>query len=159
MDEKKQTVTQNDLDNLLKSFWLTVPTIWHATRSITHHTAIKEFGLTGAQFHVLGRIAEGKASVSMLADCMHLSRPNISRTVDELVNAGLVKRERDFSDRRNIALTLTQNGKKLIEDMHAEFGRKMKKRFLHLNKNEIEIVLAALNSLQKIFAKRENGNN
>ncbi len=96
-------------------FWQTVPPVWHAARSITHQTATEEFHITVSQFHTLRRIAEGNASVSDMADCMHLNRSNISRSVDELVKSGFVNRVQDLQDRRNVNLTLTERGNDLIK--------------------------------------------
>lgn len=152
IEEKRKT---DEVDGLLKSFWETFPPIWHATRSLTHQTATEEFGITAAQFHTLRRIKEGKASVSALAECMHLSRPNISRTVDELVNAGMVAREQDAADRRNIGLSLTPQGDELINNLLRTIGSKMKSRFSKLDPKEIRNIQLALNVLRNIFTKQE----
>lgn len=152
VEEKRNT---DEIEDLLKSFWETFPPLWHATRSLTHQTATEEFGITAAQFHTLRRIKEGKASVSALAQCMHLSRPNISRTVDELVNASLVAREQDAADRRSIGLSLTPQGEDLINNLLRTIGSKMKSRFSQLDQKEIKEIQLGLNALRKIFIKRE----
>lgn len=144
------------LANLLELFWQTFPPIWHSAGSITRQTATEEFGITAAQFHTLRRIAEGNTSVSVLADCMHLSRPNISRSVDELVQSGLVERERESHDRRNIKLSLTSKGKQLIDNMHEVIGLKMKAKFANLDADEILTIQSALISLQRIFGRQKN---
>jgi DNA-binding MarR family transcriptional regulator len=146
---------KDDLDGLVKSFWETFPPIWHATRSLTHQTATEEFGITAAQFHTLRRIKEGKSSVSALAECMHLSRPNISRSVDELVNASLVTREQDTADRRSIGLSLTPQGEELIDNLLRSIGSKMKSRFSQLDRKEITNIQMALSALRYIFTKQE----
>lgn len=143
------------LDGMLNSFWQTFPPIWHATRSLTQQTATEEFGITAAQFHTLRRIAAGGASVSGLAECMHLSRPSISRTVDDLVKNGLVDRRRGAHDRRNVELTLTDEGIELVRNLHKSIGEKMKVRFRQLDSSEMKIVQAGLAALQKIFGNQE----
>jgi DNA-binding MarR family transcriptional regulator len=153
MEKEKRNI--DEIDGLLRSFWETFPPIWHATRSLTHQTATEEFGITAAQFHTLRRIKEGRASVSALAECMHLSRPNISRTVDELVNADLVAREQDAADRRSIGLSLTPQGEELINNLQRTIGSKMKSRFLQLDQKEIKDIQFALNALRNIFIKQE----
>ncbi|HUV16622.1 MAG TPA: MarR family transcriptional regulator [Pelolinea sp.] len=152
----KKQKTDQPINILLEQFWQTFPPIWHATRALTHQTATDEFGITASQFHTLRRIEEGKASVSLLADCMQLSRPSVSRSVDELVNAGLVDRERDSGDRRNVRLFLTASGKKLIESLHKVIGEKMKQKFVNLDEEELNVILAGLSSLQKVFGRQEN---
>jgi DNA-binding MarR family transcriptional regulator len=148
-----------ELDMKAKStvelFWQTVPPVWHAARSISHQTATEEFHITVSQFHTLRRIAEGNGSVSDLADCMNLSRPNISRSVDDLVNSGYVVRKQDLKDRRNVNLTLTDSGKKLIHSLLASNGKKMVNKFSLLNEEDLDDISRGLIALQKVFGKRE----
>lgn len=141
----------------IELFWQTFPPVWHAARTATHRVAAEEFEITPSQFHVLRRIADGKGSVSDLSDCMHLSRPNISRTVDELVNSGYVRRRRDADDRRNIILSLTRDGQKLIKGFHKKIGDKMAELFINLDLEDLISVQRGLESLQKIFNNEENG--
>jgi DNA-binding MarR family transcriptional regulator len=140
----------------LELFWQTIPPVWHAARSITHQTATEEFHITSSQFHTLRRIHDGRESVSNLADCMHLNRSNISRTVDELVNTGLVTRAQDKLDRRNVRLTLTEDGRKLINSMLDSIGSKMMKMFIMLDEVELGEISRGLVALQKVFGKQEN---
>jgi DNA-binding MarR family transcriptional regulator len=86
---------------------------------------------------------------------MHLSRPNISRSVDELVNASLVTREQDTADRRNIGLSLTPQGEDLIDNLLKSIGSKMKSRFSQLDRKEITNIQIALSALRNIFTKQE----
>jgi len=147
---------QDDLDGLIKSFWETFPPIWHATRSMTHQTATEEFGITAAQFHILRGIWEGRSSVSALAECMHLSRPNISRTVDDLVNAGLVERKRGTTDRREIGLNLTDKGRELIKNLLKTIGAKMRTRFSKIEREEIDNIESAFTKLRRYLINQEH---
>lgn len=137
-------------------FWRAVPPVWHAARTATHRVAADEFEITPSQFHVLRRIADGRGSVSNLADCMHLSRPNISRTVDELVTGGYVNRRRDLEDRRNIILSLTKTGKQLIDNFQKKIGDRMGELFLRLDLEDLKSLLRGLESLQKVFETQDN---
>lgn len=140
----------------IELFWQTVPPVWHAARSITHQTATEEFHITVSQFHTLRRIADGNGSVSDLADCMHLNRSNISRSVDELVNSGLVDREQDIRDRRNVNLTLTDRGKELIQSFLVSNGKKMVEKFSLLTEEDLDDIFRGLSALQKVFGKKES---
>lgn len=152
----EKNLKRKELDDLLVAFWQTFPPIWHATRSLTHQTATEEFGITAAQFHTLRRIREGKTSVSALADCMHLSRPNISRSVEELVNMSLVERQPEAADRRGINLSLTAKGRVLVENMLEAIGAKMKSRLARLEISETKAIESALAALRKAFVEQEN---
>ena len=156
MDEKNTIGDLGKMQETLNLFWQTIPPLWHATRTLTHRIAVDELKITPSQFHALRNISSGKESVSNLADCMHLSRPNVSRTVDELVNNELVHRKRDPDDRRNVNLSLTPKGKSLIATLHKKIGEKMIERFTILDKGEVDELRKGLYALQKIFGQQEN---
>jgi len=139
----------------LESFWQTVPPIWHAARMLTHRIVTEEYGFTPSRFHTLRRIADGKSSVSDLADCMHVSRPNISRTVDDLVKEGFVQRKQDSQDRRNIHLSLTDEGRSMITSLHEKINREMEKKLTKLTRSELDEIQGGLFLLQKIFSQQE----
>ena len=151
---ENQKLKDKKVRSTLELFWQTVPPVWHAARSITHQTATEEFQITVSQFHTLRRIADGIGSVSDLADCMHLSRSNISRSVDELVNAGYVNREQDARDRRNINLTLTESGNNLIQSLLVSNENKMMEKFNLLDDIELDDIAHGLIALQKVFGKK-----
>jgi len=153
---ESQKQKEKKAQSTVELFWQTIPPVWHAARSITHQTAAEEFNITVSQFHTLRRILEGRVSVSDLADCMHLSRPNISRSVDELVNSGYVIRKQVAQDRRNVNLSLTESGKKLIQALLKSNGNKMMGKFILLDDDELDAIARGLISLQKLFRKKEN---
>jgi DNA-binding MarR family transcriptional regulator len=81
-------------------------------------------GLTIAQCHPLLEIDElGRTSLGDLASRLDLDPSTLSRTVENLVRQGLVQREPDSSDRRRVVLTLTAEGKRLVDDINAENDR------------------------------------
>jgi DNA-binding MarR family transcriptional regulator len=137
----------------LDLFWRSMPPIWHATRTITHTIATEEFAMTPSKFHALRRIVEGRQYVSQLADCMHLSRPNISRLVDELVTDGLIERQPDPHDRRNVRLQMTEKGQNLFSAMHARVHAQMAAFFSILSEEELTDVKRGLAAMQKLVNK------
>jgi len=115
------------------------------------HTAITvEYGITTTQFHTLRRIKTGNASVTELAEEMHVSCPSVSRTVDELAESGLIERIRNANDRRVLLLKLTPKGEQLFEDMHAKHDQILENQFSNLEEDELEKLGDALQILQKI---------
>jgi len=125
--------------------------LWHIMRAQIHQLASGKYGITSSQFHTIRRISQGDASVSALADCMRVSRPNVSRAVDDLVNNGLVNRKRDPDDRRNIHLSLTEKGKKMIKNLHKKYGRILADQFSILSDEELRVLSSALESMKKVI--------
>jgi DNA-binding MarR family transcriptional regulator len=73
-------------------------------------------GVTLAQCHALLEI-EVRQSLSLgeLAEALGLDKSTLSRTVDGLVNIGLVKRDLHPQDRRSVQLSLTSQGQQTCD--------------------------------------------
>ena len=72
--------------------------------------------LTLPQYRVLGILAEGSAAASGLADRLAVRPPSITAIIDGLVARGLVDRRHEESDRRRIALRLTDEGARIVAE-------------------------------------------
>jgi len=139
------------LKETLELFRVVMLPLWHIMRAQIHELTSGEYGITSSQFHTIRRISQGDASVSALADCMHVSRPNISRAVDDLVNNGLVNRKRDLDDRRNIQLSLTDKGNKMIKNLHKKYEGILTDQFSILGDEELRVLSSALESMKKVI--------
>lgn len=143
------------VEQTIMGFWKTIPPLWHYTRTVIHRTAREDFGITSTQYHVLRRIKEGgRKTVSELSDCMFVSRPSISRAVEDLVGAKLLERERDPVDRRIAYLSLTLAGQETILQIYAKNNLFMRDMFSSLEDQDLETVNQAFNVLEKILNER-----
>ncbi|BCJ98468.1 MarR family winged helix-turn-helix transcriptional regulator [Anaerocolumna chitinilytica] len=69
-------------------------------------------GISLAQCHAIVEIGRAdKISLVDLADILGLDKSTMSRTINNLVDAGLVLRELDMENRRYVIIQLTDNGK------------------------------------------------
>lgn len=78
-------------------------------------------GLHPSRMVALGCIADGGSMVSDVAAATLLSVSAASRTVDVLVDDGLVDRARDPGNRRAVALSLTPSGEELVTELRRHF--------------------------------------
>lgn len=140
---------QELLRDTVDKFWQVVPPIWRHTRSRIHQIASDKYSITGAQFTILQAIYHGKQSVSELAVFGHISRPAISRTVENLTSSGLVSRQRDPEDRRYVRLSLTKAGRDLLHGLHDETHAWVADRMKRLNADELQIVARALDLIDR----------
>jgi MarR family 2-MHQ and catechol resistance regulon transcriptional repressor len=89
-----------------------------------HATVARERGLTETQFAVLeallhlGPLTHGQISAKILK-----SGSNVTTVIDNLERNGWVVRERDPNDRRVQTVTLTTEGRALIEEIFPEHVR------------------------------------
>ncbi|TWH51842.1 DNA-binding MarR family transcriptional regulator [Sporomusa sp. KB1] len=73
-------------------------------------------GITVAQCQTLVEIGKSKClSLNELSELLTLDKSTMSRTVDNLVNAGVVARQIDKEDRRYMKITLTEKGNEMVE--------------------------------------------
>ena len=77
--------------------------------------ALGTVDLTLPQFRVLGILAEGSSAASGLADRLAVRRPSITALIDGLVARGLVDRRQEEDDRRKVALRLTKDGERILQ--------------------------------------------
>lgn len=76
-------------------------------------------GVTLAQCHTLLEIeSKNKESVTELAKTLGLDKSTISRTIDSLVNSGLVDRTIPAENRRMAMLQLTDAGKQICNSIN-----------------------------------------
>jgi len=137
---------------LIDKFWESVPPAWRQTRTQIRRIAFEKFQISEEQFQVLRRIRRGSTSVSALADASQTSRSAVSKAVDGLVQKGLVSRQQDPSDRRNIPLALTGEGQRVMEAIFNEAEAWLSARFACLTSEETKVLLQGMESLRIAFS-------
>ena len=113
---------------------------------------MKESGLTSPQLLVMQAIQkEGKPSTSTLARHIAVSQATMTRIVDRIERAGLVKREKSTQDKRVVNVCLTESGyeklKQAPEPLQAEFLR----RFRDLEDWEQQMLKSSLLRIAKMM--------
>lgn len=72
--------------------------------------------VTTAQCHAIVEIGRTEnISLNQLAELLNLENSSMSRTVNNLVNKALVKRDIDMQDRRHVKISLTEKGMELFK--------------------------------------------
>jgi MarR family transcriptional regulator, organic hydroperoxide resistance regulator len=82
-------------------------------------------GLTMPQIVTLFALRRWEASVSELAERLHMSLPATSQLVDRLVEAGLVSRTESLTDRRVRRLSILSDGLRFLERFGELRGREL----------------------------------
>jgi DNA-binding MarR family transcriptional regulator len=79
---------------------------------------IRPLELTPPQAGVLRRLAQAPGqSQRGLADALGMHAPRLVALIDELEDRGLVTRDRDPDDRRNYAISLTDEGRRVLGEL------------------------------------------
>jgi DNA-binding MarR family transcriptional regulator len=106
-----------------------------------------EQGLPLTFFDVLAQLsrAGGRLRMSELADAVLLSRSGVTRVVDRMERAGLVRREACPTDRRSMYTALTPEGRRALKQARPVHLRGVAEHFArHLSDDEAKTITAAL---------------
>jgi DNA-binding MarR family transcriptional regulator len=127
------------------------------TRSMHAWTRyVKASGLSMPQFGILMNLYyRHTCGVSDISDRMEISAAAASQLVEKLVQAGLLERAEDPSDRRAKLLTLSDKGRALIESGNAKRSDWVDELIDSLEPQEFETVAAALDTLTRAASRIE----
>jgi DNA-binding MarR family transcriptional regulator len=96
----------------------------------------------------LSEASEHKLRLHELAQAVLLSRSNVTRLVDRLEVAGLIKREQCPNDRRGAFAVITEEGFRMRDRMWEVYGQGIEKYFAcHLDTNEVKFLVKILNKI------------
>lgn len=118
-----------------------------ALLSYTIIEALKPFGVTPTQYNVL-RILRGAEPKGLCREDIR-SRliaqvPDVTRLLDRMEEAGLVDRERDTVDRRQVTTRITSQGLKLLDELDAPVSKRHVEQLGHMSKAELRSLIALL---------------
>lgn len=128
------------------------------------HRSIKDFkrfmvdsGLSFTQVNLLMRLYHGgKVGVSELGQHLGISNAAASQAIDPLVKDGLLKRTEDPNDRRAKQLTLTEDGRTLIErgiEARCQWIAGLSEAF---TKEQQSMIISALTLLMESASKNDD---
>jgi DNA-binding MarR family transcriptional regulator len=85
--------------------------------SAQFHAVVKARGISVLKWRVLGQLASGAASVSMLAERALSQQPTLTKVLDRMAAEGLIVRLADAADRRRVSVRLTEKGQRLAAEL------------------------------------------
>ena len=124
----------------------------HATvTELLERELVAERGLPLSRYDVLLNLAEapgGRLRMQELSASVLLSKSGLSRLVDRMVEAGLVRRERCQDDRRGWYAVLTDQGRSALRRAAPVHLRGIQEHFArHLGPEETAVLAAALSKV------------
>lgn len=118
-------------------------------------------GITLSQCHLLLEVSrreeEGGTSLSDLASVLRLDLSTVSRVADGLVRQNLLKREVDAKDRRRSVLSLTEEGRGLVEGINGNMSAYTREILEKIPPEERMAVLRSLSLLVDAVKKVKGG--
>ncbi|MEP6618334.1 MAG: MarR family transcriptional regulator [bacterium] len=107
----------------------------------------KEFDITPTQYNVL-RILRGAGSAGLcrndVRDRLVAQVPDVTRLLDRMVEAGVVERERDSTDRRLVTTRITRHGLALLARLDGPVMEAHRQAVGHLTKAQLRALIELL---------------
>ena len=125
-------------------------------RRVSQHSKhlSRESGLTVPQLlclKVIGQLEEQEATITTVGRQVQLSAATVSRIIDRLETAGLVRRERTADDRRKVLLTLTAAGYERYQTLPAPMQDEFVIRLQALSGEERRLLLESLRRVNQLM--------
>lgn len=115
-----------------------------------HSKVFRSHKISAQQFNVL-RILKGQfpnpCSLILIRERMLDKESNASRLIDKLENSGLIKRVQCPNDRRQVEITITDQGQHLLEQVNPEI-EKLNSAMNNLNEEEAKVLNNLLDKLR-----------
>jgi DNA-binding MarR family transcriptional regulator len=105
------------------------------------------------QFSVLCRLEEAPSTPGELAEIERVAKPSMTRTVASLVEQGLVLRQPDPTDGRQVILSLTSDGQRALRAIRRRRDAWMASRVVRLTPEEQDVLARATVILAKVAAE------
>jgi DNA-binding MarR family transcriptional regulator len=105
-----------------------------AVRTLARLSRVLERGagdLSLQQFRILTVVDDGGERASWLADRLALAKPTITAAVDGLVERGYLCRNADKGDRRATRITLTQAGRRALDEAEKAMAERLQNILAH----------------------------
>ncbi|WP_394276373.1 MarR family winged helix-turn-helix transcriptional regulator [Luteococcus sp.] len=104
------------------------------------------------QFSVLVRVSKTPLTPTALAERERVSTPSMTRTVTGLVDAGLVSREPHPDDRRQVLVSITPAGQRVVTETLAERDSWMMQHLQGLDADDLALLRRAADLLLEVAA-------
>lgn len=132
-------INQNEIDNAIKK-------VMDYVNTIRNNGGLNIFNaLFQIDYRILIYLSEHKdAHPSILADALHVTRPNIAANLRLLEQKKYIIRDVDGNNRRQVFVNMTKEGKKYLEMCDSQLRYLFTGWFMILGKNEVSHLLKIL---------------
>ena len=112
--------------------------------------SVKDGGLTISQFGVLEALYhKGDLRISEIIEKMLTTGGNMTVVIDNLQKSGLIKRLSDPEDRRATLISITENGRELMDEVFPKHVEEVRGVLGGLTKEEKKILIMLLKKLSE----------
>jgi len=144
------------LDRVIEAM-VRIPTIIHRKlhRSVLR-VALEQFGTDITSHHLMIMKALQDSEMlhsSEIAEMVAIARPQMTHSIDRLIDLGMVERQLDIEDRRKIDIRLTQQGRDTLEKLDVVIKGRMKEKLSSFSDDEMKKLAESFEYIAETFSK------
>lgn len=117
-----------------------------------------QFGMPFSHIQILVMLSSGDITIGDISSTLGIAKPNITPLLDALSERGLVERVRGTGDKRIVNVHLTDEGHRMLDQIHQAIAEQVAGWENSCNRSEIKQLNHALAFMVQI-ADRRNGKN
>lgn len=122
-------------------------------KKISDNTECKKFTLSALM--IMNQLKLGKVkTLTEISETLEIPNSTASVLVDRLVNMGLIKRERDKTDRRKVLLAIKSKGIEEEKEILKYHMDNFAALFKNASDEEIQHILKGLRTLQNVIKRK-----
>ena len=141
--------TPKSIDVLVENLLLTMPVIHKRIMKISPPAVDCGTHISRVHFGILASLHHRQSPVTEIANLFLISKPQMTFIMNQMVDAGLIKRTTNPSDRRIKDTVLTVKGEKLFQQCDKYIKNNIKTMFAGLTEKEIKKLADALLKLKE----------
>jgi DNA-binding MarR family transcriptional regulator len=96
---------------------------------------------------------EGTLHVVKIGEKLQIAKAQMTKLIDKLVDLNLVERKMDTADRRTINISLSAQGRSIIEEHKTRIMNAMQETMAQLSDEDLKDLSGSLRKLQDILSK------
>jgi DNA-binding MarR family transcriptional regulator len=149
---------ENDLltDSIVEDLLTTVPMLHRIVRRNFLKDAFSrlEVDISPPHLGIMMALAEyGSMNMTQVGEEFQLAKPQVTHLVDRLVDLGLVERETDEKDRRNILITLTAVGRDALGRFRQMIKEAVKSSLSASAYDDLKDLATSLETMRNVLSK------
>jgi DNA-binding MarR family transcriptional regulator len=148
----------NIMDNVVEDLLSIPPFVRRSIQRKLFRTALAQTGedISLPHFEIV-KILEGTGTlhIAEIGEKLQIPKPQMTHLIDKLVSLEIVARHTDVADRRIINITLTDKGRKMMEEQDHLIKGSIKEKLSCLTDEELQELSVSLRKLRDILSKLE----
>lgn len=147
-------------DTIIENLLFVLPILHKKLLKIEPQDIRPSFSLSRLHLGILAILdSTNGPPISEIAEKLLIPRPQMTRLINHLVEAGLAERRQNSSDKRVTNISLTQSGKAALKQCEHILKNKARQQLSYLSEKELEELSQVLAKLRELGVRLDNRGN